>query len=91
MMYPDISTSETLAVTATADLFDTEMLPHNYYRYVCTVASYIQTGTEPEAEAAAGSMFVPANSEVILDGRTGPLVSVIRASGDGVACITRFV
>lgn len=87
----DISTSEVLAVTSTADVFTTELLPGNFYRYVATVGSFILQGSEPEATAASGSLYVPPNFEVTLDGDFGAVVSVIRAAGDGTACITRYV
>lgn len=47
-----------------------------------------EDGTDPVATAADGSMYVPAATQVILDGRNGTKVSVIRASGDGVASLT---
>lgn len=44
---------------------------------------------EPIASAADGSMFVPAGSQILLDGTVGDSLSVIRASGDGTASLTR--
>jgi hypothetical protein len=45
----------------------------------------------PQASAATGSMYVPANTQIILDGRCGSNLSVIRDSADGSASLTRLI
>lgn len=44
----------------------------------------------PIASAASGSMYVPANTPIILDGRFGSNLSVIRDTADGSASLTRI-
>lgn len=44
----------------------------------------------PIATAADGSMYVPANTPVLIDGAGGDSLSVIRAAGDGTASLTRM-
>ncbi len=43
----------------------------------------------PQASAAALSMYVPANTIIILDGKCGSNLSVIRNTADGDATLTR--
>lgn len=47
------------------------------------------TVVTPIASAADGSMYVPANTLITIDGTAGDSLSVIRASGDGTASLTR--
>lgn len=43
----------------------------------------------PQASAASGSMYVPANTMVLLDGRCGSNLSAIRDTADGKSSLTR--
>jgi hypothetical protein len=45
----------------------------------------------PQASAASGSMYVPANTPIIIDPRVGSDLSVIRDSADGSASLTRLL
>jgi phage tail sheath gpL-like len=45
----------------------------------------------PQATAAALSMYVPANAQVILDGRLGSNLSVLRDAADGSATLTKML
>lgn len=45
----------------------------------------------PQASAAAGSMYVPANAQIVLDPRVGSNLSVIRDAADGNASLTRVI
>jgi len=45
----------------------------------------------PQASAAAGSMFIPANVIMPIDGRAGSNLSVIRSTADGDASLTKAI
>jgi hypothetical protein len=86
---PVTSTSEALTVTSTAASFDTAMEAGGFYVFTCDVASWIAQGESPTATAADGSLYLPAGVSILLDGTAGAALSVIRASGDGTASLTR--
>jgi hypothetical protein len=52
-------------------------------------AGFTVANTIVPAAAAAGSMYVPANVYVHLDGKQGPQLGVIRATADGSASLTK--
>lgn len=54
-------------------------------------AGFTIAAAAPPASAADGSMYVPANVQVILDGNYGPRLGVIRNSADGSASLTRLL
>ncbi len=54
-------------------------------------AGFTIAAAAPPASAADGSMYVPANVQVILDGNYGPTLGVIRNSADGSASLTRVL
>lgn len=56
-----------------------------------TNAGFTITAAAPPASAADGSMYVPANVQVILDGNYGPRLGVIRNTADGSASLTRVL
>lgn len=87
---PITSTSDSQAVSSTAATMTPTMVAGGFYQFVCTVACYILQGAAPTATAADGSMFVPANTPITLDGTAGAKLSVIRAASDGTACLTRL-
>lgn len=43
----------------------------------------------PIATAASGSMYLPANTPIVLDGRVGSNLSVVRDAADGKSSLTR--
>jgi len=59
------------------------------YLFVSTTACWIQQGANPTAAATPGSMFVPANVQVLIDGALGAKLAVIRDAADGKASLTR--
>jgi hypothetical protein len=58
------------------------------YEFVANVDSWICQGASPTASAGAGSMFVPANVPVIIDGVNGAALAVIQDSTSGRAALT---
>lgn len=86
------SDAEVLAVTDTAAPFVMALAATKLYRFVCDVPCYIAQGAEPVAEAATGNAYVPAGSEVLIDGRFGAALSVIRSgSTSGLATLVPCV
>jgi len=51
-------------------------------------ASGMTVAYTPQASAAAGSAYIPANTPVFLDGRLGSNCSIIRDAADGKASLT---
>lgn len=86
---PVTSTSEVEAVTAVAASFTTEMAAGEFYVFASSTNCYIAQGATPTATAGDGSMFVPAGVQVLIDGGLGAALSVIRATADGSASLTR--
>lgn len=89
-----INRSVTAAVTATSAVLSAEMATDELWAYVCTSASWIKQGSvasPPTAVAANGNCYVPANTTVILHGIAGAKLAAIRASADGVACLTPVI
>lgn len=59
------------------------------YRFVASTSCWLATGANPTASAAAGSLYVPANTALLLDGAiNGAKVAVIRDAADGKASLT---
>lgn len=56
--------------------------------YQANTDTWIAQGASPTASAGAGSMFVPARTQVYIDGINGAKLSVIRDSADGRASLT---
>lgn len=54
-------------------------------------AGFTIVAAAPPAAAADGSMYVPANVQVIIDGNYGPRLGVVRNSADGNASLTRLL
>lgn len=87
-----VNTPDYLAVTTPAAQFAniTTMASGEYYLYTCNVGSWIKQGTNPTASAAAGSLFVPANTPVIIDGGHGVKLSAIYDGVAGKASLARL-
>lgn len=91
-LVPDTASSEFSAVGAAAANITSSMASGKLYVFVSTTACWIKQGTvasNPVASAGAGSMFVPANTPILLSGGYGARLSVIQASAGGNASITR--
>lgn len=77
------------SATTLADALVTSKTPGTAkYSYVSNVATWIAQGASPTASAGAGSMYVPANVVVILDGAYGAELSVIADASSGKASLT---
>lgn len=95
MLIPIAGESAYLAVTDTAAPFDfgegAGMEERGIYSYACTVDSWIAQGETPVASAAAGSMFVPARTVVLIDAAQGENLSALREGGSsGKASLTKM-
>lgn len=91
LLCPVTSLSDQLDVEATSAQFATidDMAADRFYRYCCTVPSWIAQGADPTASAAAGNMFVDAGEVVLIDGALGAKLAAIREGGsDGKATLT---
>lgn len=80
-----------VAVGAASTLFPNinAMAADQYYVYTANVASWIMQGAAPTAAALAGSMFVPANTPVYIDGAYGAKLAVIQDATVGKASLVR--
>jgi hypothetical protein len=91
MLVPVAGTSDRQAV-ATAEVdFDTSMADGEIYVFTCDVDCYVKQGEAPvTATAGDGSMFVKAGMPLVIDGREGAKLSVIRKDTDGAATLQRM-
>lgn len=80
-----------LAFTTAATFPTLVMAASQYFLFISTAACWIQQGAAPVATKAAGSMYVPANFEVLLDGRNGAKLSVLQDSTGGNATLLRVM
>jgi hypothetical protein len=79
------------AVTLASALTSTKAPGLAKYVYCANCDSWIQQGNAPTASAGAGSMFVPANMQLVLDGAYGVALSVIADSSSGRASLAPVV
>lgn len=81
----------TLVVTDNADgtLTITVKDKHATFTEEVTHASFTVADAHPPAAAADGSMFVPAATQILIDGDNGPQLGVLRNTADGHASLTR--
>lgn len=78
-------------IVTSAEFAGTPMVNGEAYLYTCSVASYIKQGATPTAAAADGSMYVPADFPVFIDGGEGAKLALIRVGGsDGVATLQKM-
>ena len=86
-----VTQADSVAVGAVSVTFPNivAMAADQYYVYTANVASWIKQGATPTASAAAGSMFVPANTPVYIDGAYGVQLAVIQDSTGGKASLVR--
>jgi hypothetical protein len=87
MLVPVAGSSDQKAIIVTPVQFDTAMAVTEMFLFTCSTACYIAQGANPTASAGDGSMFVPANEPVLIDGAQGAKLSVIRQTADGVATL----
>ncbi len=81
-------------VTAVANVVSGTVTVTTTYGNLTTTKSSSSAMTvayTPIATAAAGSMYLPANVIVVLDGRIGSDVSILRDTADGKATLTRTI
>ena len=77
------------AVGGTSAAFGT-MAADTLYTFVSSTACWIAQGDTPTASAGAGSMYVPANVTVVLNGSDGAECAVIQDTAAGKASLTRM-
>lgn len=88
---PIPSTSLEKAVGATSVPFLAAMVAGQFYMFVSSTNCWIAQGATgtTTASAGAGSMFVPANTIVLLNGHVGVECAVIEDSVSGKASLTQ--
>lgn len=80
-----------LAFTTTATFPTLVMAVGGYYVFIASAACWVQQGSAPVATKAAGSMYVPANLPVVLDGRNGAKLAVLQDSAGGNASLVKVM
>lgn len=91
ILSPDTSTSKTVTVDGTSQQFDLDMGANEFWMFVSATACYIAQGANPTASAADGSVYVPANVIIPINGRAGAKLAVIQAASGGLASLTRVL
>lgn len=86
---PDTSTSSEQAVGTGSLQFGLTMVANLRYLFASTTACWIAQGASPTASAGAGSMLVPPNTIVVIDGTCGAKLAVIQDSVAGKASLTQ--
>lgn len=83
-------TGSALFSTVTASSQQLGAMTDNRYLFASTVNCWILQGANPTATAADGSMFVPANTQIVIWGGMGAKLAVLRDGGsDGKCSLTR--
>ena len=87
------ATADEVAVGAASALFPNiqTMAPGQYFIYCANVASWIKQGAAPTASAAAGSLFVPANTPYFISGALGIKLAVIEDGSAGKASLCQVL
>jgi hypothetical protein len=91
------TSADEVAVGAASATFPTLLMTttgiagQNLYQYCSNVASWIAQGAAPTATAGPGSMYVPANTPVLVDGAQGAKLAVIEDSSAGKASLARVM
>lgn len=89
---PVPGTSQSSTVTASSAVLATALVATGTYMFASTTACWIRQSADATANtatAAAPSMFVPANTIIMIDGQNGAQIAIIRDAADGRASITR--
>ena len=92
VLVPTISAADEIAVGASSATFGLAMttigvLGQALYRFVSTTNCWLAQSATPTATSGAGSLFVPANTIVILDGSLGTHAACIQDSTGGKASL----
>lgn len=89
---PDTSTALAVTVSGVSADFSATMVAKEYWLFVSSTNCWITQGATPTAVAgAAGNMYVPANTPIVIDGRCGASLAVIQATAGGSASLTRLL
>lgn len=90
MSYPvPTAVSDRKTVTAASQQFDTTLADGSFYVMTSTVSCYIAQGSNPTASAADNSTIISAGQSVLIDGKIGAKLAIIRiGSSDGEATLT---
>lgn len=99
MSYPcpvtiSAATADVAALGAASVQFALAMDASELYLFASSGACWIKQGANPTASAAAGSLFVPANVVVTIDGALGAKLAVIQdgaATGKASLALARVV
>lgn len=87
---PVIGRSVKATVSSTSVQFGLTMTATGFYAFCASSNCWILQGANPTA-TTSDSMFVPANTPMLLDGSSGAKLAVIRDAADGVSCLTPVV
>lgn len=89
---PDTTTALTTTVTVASATFSATMVAKEFWLFTSSTNCWIKQAAVPVAvAAAAANMYVPANTLVVIDGRCGANIAVIRDTADGRASLTRLL
>lgn len=92
-LVPVAATCETIAVSTTHAETATAMVAGAYYLFSCSVDCYILQGAIPVAvngaAATGASFFVAKGKIVVISGREGAKLSVVRDTADGKASLAK--
>lgn len=91
ILSPDTTTSDSTTVTIASATFTPTMTDTDMWLFACNTDCWIAQGAAPTAAVADANMFVPANTVVVINGRAGAKLAVIRDAVDGRASLTRAV
>jgi hypothetical protein len=85
------ATADEVAVGAVSAQFGniTAMGPGQYFLLTSNVALWWKQGSNPTASAASGSMYLPANTPVFINGALGIKLAVIEDSSGGKASLVQ--
>lgn len=86
---PVTSTALEHAVGGAHAEFGATMAVDQFWLFTSSTACWMAQGATPVASAGAGSMYVPANTPVMLSGDNGADVSVIQDAVAGKASLVR--
>jgi hypothetical protein len=93
LISPDTTTALAQTVTVASAHFGAAMVDKEYWLFTSSTNCWIKQadGTPTAVAAAAANMYVPANTLVVIDGRCGANIAVIRDTADGRASLTRLL
>lgn len=89
---PIASASDFLAFTTAAQFtgIAATMAAGQMWWFISTAACWILQGANPTATKAVGSLYVPANFYILIDGAQGAKLSVLQDSAGGNAVMQRL-